>query len=92
MIISGIASRLKDRLEGANKTKIKATGILMKKNFLDLNDFNASLLDNIHEFFNQGVTFQLVSATSGDPRETQTSCIYTYELTLRKTTLLLKYY
>ncbi|KAL0921677.1 hypothetical protein M5K25_008774 [Dendrobium thyrsiflorum] len=46
--------------------EIQGTVVLMKKNVLDFNDFNASLLDNLSEFVGDRVSFQLVSATSGD--------------------------
>ncbi|KAG1342265.1 Lipoxygenase [Cocos nucifera] len=55
------------RPEGAKGTKIKGIVVLMKKNVLDFNDLHASLLDRMHEILGQGVTFQLVSATVGDP-------------------------
>ncbi|XP_010905215.1 probable linoleate 9S-lipoxygenase 4 [Elaeis guineensis] len=55
------------RPEGGKGTKIKGTVVLMKKNVLDFNDLHASLLDRMHEILGQGVTFQLVSATEGDP-------------------------
>lgn len=57
------------RPDGAKGTKIKGTVVLMKKNVLDFNDLTASLLDRMHEILGQGVTFQLVSATVGDPSE-----------------------
>ncbi|XP_061972046.1 probable linoleate 9S-lipoxygenase 5 [Populus nigra] len=49
--------------------KIKGTVVLMKKNVLDFNDFNASVLDRVHEFLGQGVSLQLVSAVNSDPSE-----------------------
>lgn len=51
--------------------KIKGSVVLMKKNVLDFNDFNASILDRVHELFGQRVTLQLVSAVNGDPGETR---------------------
>ncbi|KAJ6813526.1 putative linoleate 9S-lipoxygenase 5 [Iris pallida] len=48
-------------------SKIKGTVVLMKKNVLDFNDFNASFLDRVHEFFGDGVSFELISSTVGDP-------------------------
>uniref|UniRef100_A0A7N2L4V9 Lipoxygenase domain-containing protein n=1 Tax=Quercus lobata TaxID=97700 RepID=A0A7N2L4V9_QUELO len=39
----------------------------MKKNVLDFNDFNASVLDGFHELLGQKVSFQLISAVNGDP-------------------------
>lgn len=50
-------------------TKIKGTVVLMKKNVLDFNDFHAGLLDRLHEFLGNGVSFQLVSSTVGDPNK-----------------------
>ncbi|XP_043691953.1 probable linoleate 9S-lipoxygenase 5 isoform X2 [Telopea speciosissima] len=47
--------------------KIKGSVVLMKKNVLDLNDINASLLDRVYEFFGKGVSLQLISATNGNP-------------------------
>lgn len=47
--------------------KIKGSVVLMKKNVLDFNDFQASFLDRVHEFLGKGVSFQLVSAEHGDP-------------------------
>ena len=52
-----------------DKKKIKGTVVLMKKNVLDFNDFNAPVLDWVHELFGQGVSLQLVSAVHGDPGE-----------------------
>lgn len=49
--------------------KIKGSVVLMKKNVLDFNDFQASFLDRVHEFLGKGVSFQLVSAEHGDPGE-----------------------
>ena len=47
--------------------KIEGTVVLMKKNVLDLDDFNASVLDGFHEMLGQKVSFQLISAVNGDP-------------------------
>ncbi|PON59878.1 Lipoxygenase [Trema orientale] len=47
--------------------KIKGSVVLMKKNVLDFNDFNASFLDRVHELFGQRVALRLVSAVNGDP-------------------------
>jgi linoleate 9S-lipoxygenase len=47
--------------------KIVGSVVLMKKNVLDLNDYNASLLDGVHELLGKGVSFQLVSSTHTDP-------------------------
>ncbi|XP_034218773.1 probable linoleate 9S-lipoxygenase 5 [Prunus dulcis] len=51
---------------GKNGRKIKGTVVLMKKNVLDFNDFNASVLDRVHELLGQGVSLQLISADHGD--------------------------
>ncbi|KAK6915577.1 Lipoxygenase, C-terminal [Dillenia turbinata] len=47
--------------------KITGSVVLMKKNVLDFNDFNASVLDWVHELVGKGVSLQLVSAVNGDP-------------------------
>ncbi|KAJ8771994.1 hypothetical protein K2173_027171 [Erythroxylum novogranatense] len=47
--------------------KIKGSVVLMKKNTLDFNDFNAEVLDRFHEFVGQGVSLQLISSVHGDP-------------------------
>ncbi|OIV95108.1 hypothetical protein TanjilG_21498 [Lupinus angustifolius] len=41
--------------------------VLMKKNVLDFNDFNASILDDVHEFVGKRVSLQLISAVNVDP-------------------------
>ncbi|XP_074580700.1 uncharacterized protein LOC141837147 [Curcuma longa] len=51
----------------AAPVKVNATVVLVKKNVLGFNDFNASLqLDNVGEFLGNRVCFHLVSATSGE--------------------------
>lgn len=50
--------------------KIKGTVVLMKKNVLDFNDFNASVLDRVHELFGKRVSLQLISAVNRDPGKT----------------------
>ncbi|KAJ6682994.1 LIPOXYGENASE [Salix koriyanagi] len=57
-----------DAITGGHK-KIKGTVVLMKKNVLDFNDFNASVLDRFHELLGQGVSLQLISAVHADPSE-----------------------
>lgn len=61
-----------EEMEGTTmkSQKIKGTVVLMKKNVLDFNDFNASVLDRVHELVGKGVTLQLVSAVNGDPVDT----------------------
>ena len=38
--------------------------VLMKKNVLDFNDLNASILDRVHELFGKKVSLQLISAVN----------------------------
>lgn len=51
---------------GDELKKIKGKVVLMKKNVLDFNDFNASVLDRVHELIGQGVSLQLISAHNGN--------------------------
>ncbi|XP_024979370.1 probable linoleate 9S-lipoxygenase 5 [Cynara cardunculus var. scolymus] len=53
--------------EEAEKKKINGTVVLMKKNFLDLNDFGSSILDRLYEIFGKRVSIQLISSTHRDP-------------------------
>ncbi|KAI3440436.1 uncharacterized protein J3R85_003505, partial [Psidium guajava] len=55
------------RPEAGGSKKVKGTVVLMKKNVLDFNDFNASVLDRVHELLGQKVSLRLVSAVHGDP-------------------------
>ncbi|XP_039155379.1 probable linoleate 9S-lipoxygenase 5 [Eucalyptus grandis] len=55
--------------EAGGSKKVKGTVVLMKKNVLDFNDFNASVLDLVFELFGQKVSLQLVSAVHGDPEK-----------------------
>lgn len=50
-----------------NVKKVKGTVVLMKKNVLDFNDVNASLLDGVLEFLGKRVSLQLISAVHADP-------------------------
>ncbi|KAH9618592.1 hypothetical protein KSS87_003949 [Heliosperma pusillum] len=52
--------------EGSKKKVIKGRVVLMKKNVLDFNDFNASILDGFNELLGKRVSFQLVSALTSD--------------------------
>ncbi|KAK8949453.1 putative linoleate 9S-lipoxygenase 5 [Platanthera zijinensis] len=52
---------------GSKGTKVKAKVVMMNKNVLDFNDFNAAILNQIQDFLGQKVEFVLVSATVGDP-------------------------
>ncbi|XP_061338052.1 probable linoleate 9S-lipoxygenase 5 [Gastrolobium bilobum] len=47
--------------------RVKGTVVLMKKNVLDFNDFSASVLDRLHEFVGERVSFQLISSVNVDP-------------------------
>ncbi|KAK1267009.1 putative linoleate 9S-lipoxygenase 5 [Acorus gramineus] len=58
-------SEIMDHLKG--KKKIEGSVVLMKKNVLDLNDFNASMIDSVAEFLGSGVALQLVSSVLPDP-------------------------
>lgn len=52
---------------GGNETKkVKGTVVLMKKNVLDFNDFNASFLDRLHEFLGNKITLRLISSDVTD--------------------------
>lgn len=52
---------------GSKKEKIGGRVVLMKKNVLDFNDFNASILDGLHELLGKKISFQLVSAVNPGP-------------------------
>ncbi|XP_071716401.1 probable linoleate 9S-lipoxygenase 5 [Rutidosis leptorrhynchoides] len=56
-----------DETENTMKKKIKGTIVLMKKNFLDLNNFGASFLDRVYEIIGKRVSIQLISSTHSDP-------------------------
>ncbi|KAI7749706.1 hypothetical protein M8C21_028315 [Ambrosia artemisiifolia] len=45
------------------KNMVKGKVVLKKKNVLDVNDVGASVLDGVHEFFGQKISFQLISAS-----------------------------
>ncbi|KAF5463411.1 hypothetical protein F2P56_019328 [Juglans regia] len=61
---------IKNIIDAIVGKKIEGTVVLMKKNVLDFNDFNASVLDRVHELFGQRVSLQLVSAVNyGDSTE-----------------------
>lgn len=87
-MLSNVVDSIKEKLEGGNeKVKIKATVVLMKKNVLDLSDFNASILDNVYELVGKHVSFELVSATVSDPSEqisSSTFIIYSFLFFLLK--------
>ena len=51
---------------GGSTKQFTGTVVLMKKNVLDFNDFNASVLDRVHELVGQRVSLQLISAVNAD--------------------------
>ncbi|KAK3418571.1 hypothetical protein EUGRSUZ_H04496 [Eucalyptus grandis] len=53
--------------KAAGSKKVIGTVVLMKKYVLDFNDFNASVLDTIHELLGEKVSLRLVSAVHSDP-------------------------
>ncbi|XP_010025193.2 probable linoleate 9S-lipoxygenase 5 [Eucalyptus grandis] len=57
------------RRKAGRSKKVKGTVVLMKKYVLDFNDFNASVLDDIHELLGKKVSLRLVSAVHGDPEK-----------------------
>ncbi|KAM3704868.1 hypothetical protein ACB094_03G039100 [Castanea mollissima] len=65
-MLQNIINKITGDDENGNK-KVEGTVVLMKKNVLDFNDFNASVLDRVHELLGQKVSFQLISAVNGDP-------------------------
>nr|AEO13837.1 lipoxygenase [Gladiolus hybrid cultivar] len=54
---------------GEGDVEIKGKVVLIKKNVLSPNDFNATVLDDAQDFNSQAVSLQLVSATVGDPND-----------------------
>lgn len=65
-MLQNIINKITGDDESRNK-KVEGTVVLMKKNVLDFNDFNASVLDGFLELLGQKVSFQLISAINGDP-------------------------
>ncbi|KAL1225430.1 Linoleate 9S-lipoxygenase 1 [Cardamine amara subsp. amara] len=59
-------NELVDLFTGGRNVKVKGTVVLMKKNVLDFNDFNASFLDRLHEFLGNKVTLRLISSDVTD--------------------------
>ncbi|XP_059437178.1 probable linoleate 9S-lipoxygenase 5 [Corylus avellana] len=58
----------KMKCEAAGESrKVEGRVVLMKKNVLDFNDFNASILDRFHELLGKKVSLQLISAVHADP-------------------------
>ncbi|KAJ3672966.1 hypothetical protein LUZ60_006340 [Juncus effusus] len=68
MIFQGLCDCMTGKQDASKKpAKFAGEVVLMKKNVLDLGDFNASFLDGVHELLGKGVSFQLVSSTVADP-------------------------
>ena len=68
--IGGIAGGIAGGIfGGGSDVKVKGKVALMKKNVLDLTDFASTILGEVSEFLGQSISFQLVSATVGDPSE-----------------------
>ncbi|GAB2277661.1 hypothetical protein Dimus_012366 [Dionaea muscipula] len=55
-----------DKKKTKSSRKINGTVVLMKKNFMDLNDVVAGADDRLHELLGKKVSFQLVSADHPD--------------------------
>lgn len=49
------------------KSKIKGTVVLKKKNVMDVKDVGASFLDRVYEIFGNGISLQLISSLQFDP-------------------------
>lgn len=63
-----LLDKIVDVISGKNNDgkKLKGTIILMKKNALDFNDVNASILDGVLELLGKRVSLQLISSVHGD--------------------------
>ncbi|MQM19172.1 hypothetical protein Taro_052170 [Colocasia esculenta] len=58
------------KFKGPSKVHtVKGHAVLVKKNVLDFTDFNAAIIDRVHEALGRSVVLQLVSATVGDPHK-----------------------
>ncbi|KAL3538117.1 hypothetical protein ACH5RR_001483 [Cinchona calisaya] len=68
-ILEQVVKSLAGKRSEINKKKIKGTVVLMKKNVLDFNDFNASIIDDVRELLDKKISLQLVSAVNGDPEK-----------------------
>ncbi|GLT94927.1 hypothetical protein SLE2022_126380 [Rubroshorea leprosula] len=55
------------RENGGGGKNVSGYVVLMKKNFLDFNDFYASFFDGVDELVGRRVSLQLISAENGDP-------------------------
>eukprot|EP01018_Ginkgo_biloba_P024898 Gb_17673 [translate_table: standard] len=56
------------RFKIGQQHKIKGHVVLQKKNFLDLNDFHAGIIDNVSELVGRGVSLKLVSISQINPK------------------------
>ncbi|KAK4491091.1 hypothetical protein RD792_001813 [Penstemon davidsonii] len=61
---------------GTNNSKINGVVVLMKKNFLELNDIRESVVDRVDEIMGRKVALQLISSTVLDHQESQHSESY----------------
>lgn len=72
--------------DASSTVKIKGTVVLIKSNVLGFNDFKDSLLDGLHELVGNRVSFDLVSATVGDPSQffstSSPSCLFPLSVSL----------
>ncbi|XP_065044482.1 linoleate 9S-lipoxygenase 6-like [Musa acuminata AAA Group] len=70
-VVGGVAGGVGDVvggiLGGSKGVQVKGTVVLMPKNVLDFNDLAGNVIDALFDILGQNVTFQLVSATVGDP-------------------------
>nr|XP_009406046.1 PREDICTED: linoleate 9S-lipoxygenase 6-like [Musa acuminata subsp. malaccensis] len=70
-VVGGVAGGVGDVVGGilgvSKGVQVKGTVVLMPKNVLDFNDLAGNVIDGLFDILGQNVTFQLVSATVGDP-------------------------
>ncbi|RWV83218.1 hypothetical protein GW17_00055206 [Ensete ventricosum] len=52
---------------GSHGVKVRGTVVLIRKNVLGFNDFGGTVIDNVLELLGRCISFQLISATVGDP-------------------------
>ncbi|KAM2116818.1 hypothetical protein ACFX1R_010451 [Malus domestica] len=63
---SSLSLFLSGQQQNGNHGKINETVVLMKKNVLDFNDLNASILNDVYELVGQWVSLQLISTIHAD--------------------------
>ncbi|MQL94640.1 hypothetical protein Taro_027298 [Colocasia esculenta] len=70
MTLGDMIGSLVSKFKGPSKVHtVKGHAVLVKKNVLDFTDFNAAIIDRVHEALGRRVVLQLVSATVGDPHK-----------------------